>query len=75
MVKDQVDGGRRVLKMENGEDGGKILKMDIFILFSAAPGSEITMAKLSLGLNVEERRPPKIIGRNTHTERKRLIRA
>ena len=25
MVKDQVGGGRRVLKMENGEDGGKIL--------------------------------------------------
>ena len=28
MVKDQVGGGRRVLKMENGEDGGKILNMD-----------------------------------------------
>ena len=28
MVKDQVDGGRRVLKMENGEDGGKIWNMD-----------------------------------------------
>ena len=28
MVKDQVGGGRRVLKMENGEDRGKILNMD-----------------------------------------------
>ena len=28
MVKDQVGGARRVLKMENGEDGGKILNMD-----------------------------------------------
>ena len=28
MVKDQVGGGRRVLKMENGEDEGKILNMD-----------------------------------------------
>ena len=28
MVKDQVGGGRRALKMENGEDGGKILNMD-----------------------------------------------
>ena len=54
---------------------GKILKMEIFIMFSAAPGSEITMAKLSPGLNVEERRPPKIIGTKTQTERKRLIRA
>ena len=28
MVKDQVGGGRRALKMENGEDRGKILNMD-----------------------------------------------
>ena len=28
MVKDQVGGGRKVLKMENGEDGGKILNKD-----------------------------------------------
>ena len=28
MVKDQVGGGRRVLKMENGEEEGKILNMD-----------------------------------------------
>ena len=28
MLKDQVGGGRRVLKMENGEEEGKILNMD-----------------------------------------------
>ena len=46
----------------------------MFILFSVALGSEMTIAKLSPGLIVEDKKPPQRIGAKTTKERRRLER-